>query len=296
MIRVRPLEAKPETCKTGVAATTDCNSRYVYLNPYEGAKYAVAEAARNLSCVGAEPLAVTDNLNFGSPENPVGYWQLSLACLGIAEACAEFNTPVTGGNVSLYNETLDSDGRPTPIYPTPVIGMVGLIPDITGVCGQGWQNSGDLIYLLGSDDLTLGGSEYLAVIHQLVTGNPPHIDFELEKKIQQAVRHGIRSGWLHSAHDCAEGGLTVALAECCISGQLGAEITLNSSQNRLDKQLFGEGGSRIIVSVKPEFEMVWQEYLQQKLSKNWSKIGQVIEELCLKVIESDQVSLINLSL
>jgi phosphoribosylformylglycinamidine synthase len=296
VIRVRPIDAKPETCKIGVAATTDCNSRYVYLNPYEGAKYAVAEAARNLSCVGAEPLAVTDNLNFGSPENPVGYWQLSLSCLGIAEACAEFNTPVTGGNVSLYNETLDSGERPTPIYPTPVIGMVGLIPDITAICGQGWQNSEDLIYLLGDDSLTLGGSEYLATMHQLVAGNPPHFDFELEKKIQKAVRQGIRTGWLNSAHDCAEGGLTVALAECCISGELGAKITLNAAQIRLDKVLFGEGGSRIIVSVKPELETVWHDYLQQELGKNWAKIGQVTEQSSLQILSFNQEMLIDTSL
>ncbi|XTZ11103.1 MAG: phosphoribosylformylglycinamidine synthase subunit PurL, partial [cyanobacterium endosymbiont of Rhopalodia yunnanensis] len=152
IIRIRPIEANPNTCKIGIAATTDCNSRYVYLDPYEGAKAAVAEAARNLSCVGAEPLAVTDNLNFGSPENPTGYWQLALACKGISEACRDLNTPVTGGNVSLYNETLDSAGKPQPIYPTPVIGMVGLIPDITKICSQGWQKIGDLIYIIGIEN------------------------------------------------------------------------------------------------------------------------------------------------
>ncbi len=153
VVRVRPIDAKPEDCQTGVAATTDCNPRYVYLNPYEGAKYAVVEAARNLSCVGAEPLAVTDNLNFGSPEKPIGYWQLANACRGVADACRAMNTPVTGGNVSLYNETLDSNGNPQPIYPTPVIGMVGLIPDITKICGQSWTNEGDIIYLLGSSSI-----------------------------------------------------------------------------------------------------------------------------------------------
>ncbi|MFM6057315.1 MAG: phosphoribosylformylglycinamidine synthase subunit PurL, partial [Microcystis aeruginosa] len=179
VIRVRPLGANPANSRRGVAATTDCNPRYVYLDPYNGAKLAVAEAARNLSCVGADPIAVTDNLNFGSPENSIGYWQLATACQGIAEACREMNTPVTGGNVSLYNETVDAAGSPQSIYPTPVIGMVGLVPDIGQICGQGWQKAGDLIYILGFSLPTIGASEYLAVIHGLVTGKPPVIDFEL---------------------------------------------------------------------------------------------------------------------
>ncbi|MFM7476920.1 MAG: phosphoribosylformylglycinamidine synthase subunit PurL, partial [Microcystis aeruginosa] len=221
VIRVRPLGANPANSRRGVAATTDCNPRYVYLDPYNGAKLAVAEAARNLSCVGADPIAVTDNLNFGSPENSIGYWQLATACQGIAEACGEMNTPVTGGNVSLYNETVDAAGSPQSIYPTPVIGMVGLEPDIGQICGQGWQKAGDLIYILGFSLPTIGASEYLAVIHGLVTGKPPVIDFELERKVQAACRRGIRAGWVKSAHDCAEGGLATALAECSISGQLG---------------------------------------------------------------------------
>lgn len=272
VIRLRSqINPNPEA-NAGLAATVDCNARHVYLNPYEGALAAVAEAARNLSCVGAEPVAVTDNLNFGSPEKPIGYWQLAEACRGLADGCRKFSTPVTGGNVSLYNETLDSAGKPQPIYPTPVVGMVGLVPDLTKVCGQGFQAEGDLIYLLGvgTDStgegvVTLGGSEYLKLIHQTVAGQPPKIDVELELKVQAACRHGIRRGWIRSAHDCAEGGIAIALAESCIGGQKGATITLSSSQLRLDTVLFGEGGARILVSVAPENQAEWERYCREQL-------------------------------
>ena len=276
VVRVLPVGSNPAQAKIGVAATTDCNGRYVYLDPYEGAKAAVAEAARNLTCVGAEPLAVTDNLNFPSPEKPIGYWQLAKSCQGIAAACRALNTPVTGGNVSLYNETVDSEGNPQPIYPTPVIGMVGLVPDITKVCGQGWQAPGDIIYLLGtSEQNTLGGSEYLAVIHGLVAGKPPVVDFALEEKVQQVCRQGIRQGWVKSAHDCAEGGIAVALAESCLSGNLGAEVSLQKTARRLDELLFGEAASKIIVSVNPENQATWEAYLTENLAQNWERIGVV---------------------
>lgn len=271
VIRLRSQVTPDPKANAGLAATVDCNARYVYLNPYEGALAAVAEAARNLSCVGAEPVAVTDNLNFGSPEKPVGYWQLAEACRGLADGCRAFSTPVTGGNVSLYNETLDSTGKPQPIYPTPVVGMVGLIPDLTTVCGQGWQAAGDLIYLLGTgtestSSVTLGGSEYLKVIHQIVAGQPPKVDIDLELKVQAACREGIRRGWVRSAHDCAEGGLAIALAESSISGEKGATITLAKSQLRSDTLLFGEGGARILVSVAPIHQADWERYCQTNLS------------------------------
>lgn len=301
VVRVRPINAKPGDCTTGVAATTDCNPRYVYLDPYEGAKAAVAEAARNLSCVGAEPLAVTDNLNFGSPEKPVGYWQLANACQGIADACREMGTPVTGGNVSLYNETLDSGGNPTPIYPTPVIGMVGLVPDITKICGQSWTNPGDVIYLLGcppTSQSSLGASEYLAAIHQTVAGKPPVVDFNLEKSVQAACRHGISQGWIKSAHDLAEGGLAVALAEACIGNNLGATVTIPVSESqRLDEVLFGEVASQIIVSVNSEIINTWEAYLRDNLAGSWSKIGLVGEfPSDLKILTNDNLSLINVKI
>jgi phosphoribosylformylglycinamidine synthase subunit PurL len=298
VIRVRPLDAKPADCTIGVAATTDCNPRYVYLDPYEGAKAAVAEAARNLSCVGAEPLAVTDNLNFGSPEKPVGYWQLAKACKGIADACRELSTPVTGGNVSLYNETLDSQGNPQPIYPTPVIGMVGLVPDLTKICGQSWTKEGDVIYLLGNSNYVLGGSEYLATVHGTVAGKPPVVNFELEKSVQAACRHGIRQGWIKSAHDLAEGGLAVALAEACIGNNLGATVQVAISESqRLDEVLFGEVASQIVVSVSPAEIDPWEIYLRDNLAGDWGKLGVVGQSQSnLEILTNDNLSLINVKM
>jgi phosphoribosylformylglycinamidine synthase len=310
-------EVPPPAVIPGVAATVDCNSRYVYLDPYEGAKAVVAEAARNLSCVGAEPVAVTDNLNFGSPEKPIGYWQLASACRGIADACRELGTPVTGGNVSLYNETVDAEGNPQPIYPTPVIGMVGLIPDLTKISGQAWLKKGDLIYVLGMGESsqnselpsesskietspTLGGSEYLAAIHGIVAGKPPRIDFELERKVQSVCRDGIRQGWVGSAHDCAEGGIAIALAESCISAKMGAEIHLSFNSEKIgrwDEILFGEMGNCIVVSVAPKNQEIWESYLQEHLTNMWQKIGLVCcAESPLRVVSADNQVLIEVAM
>ncbi len=233
--------------KKGLALTTDCNSRYVYLDPYTGAKIAVAEAARNLVCSGAEPLAVTDCLNFGNPDKPEIFWQFKEAAKGMSEACRALKTPVTGGNVSFYNESYGEA-----IYPTPVVGMVGLLEDVEKRCTQAFKTAGDYVVLLGETYDELGGSEYLATCHQLVKGLPPQLDLAKECAVQQTVLAAIRQGLLHSAHDLAEGGLAVALAECCFGNEIGAQIELQSQGLRLDSLLFGESQSRILVSVQAE--------------------------------------------
>ncbi|MFH0799624.1 MAG: phosphoribosylformylglycinamidine synthase subunit PurL [Pseudomonadota bacterium] len=235
--------------KKGIAISTDCNSRYCYLDPYAGAALAVAEAARNVSCAGAMPLAITDCLNFGNPEKPEIMWQFKQAVAGISDACRAFSTPVTGGNVSFYNET-----KGDAIYPTPTIGMVGLIDDVEARCTQWWKGEGDIIILLGKNELELGGSEYLKQIHGKVAGRPPALDFDREKAVQGACRAGIGRGIVRQAHDISDGGIAVALAECSITrpeGILGARVVLDEGL-RPDALLFGESASRIIVSVLPK--------------------------------------------
>ncbi len=231
-----------------IAATTDCNGRLVYLEPRTGAKIAMAEAARNLVCVGAVPTAVTNNLNFGNPLKSHIYYQLREAVLGMAEACDTFETPVTGGNVSLYNET---DGRA--IYPTPVIGMVGVIEDVEKITPQAFQRTGDIIVLLGTNTNEIGGSEYLYITASLVAGTPPAVNLDAERSLQQTVLEMNYELKIRSAHDCSEGGLACALAEAVLGdgdNPFGASITLDD-QIRPVPLLFGEGQGRIIVSCDP---------------------------------------------
>src|SRR5437667_258414 len=231
-----------------LAATTDCNSLYCALDPREGGKIAVAEAARNLTCSGARPLAVTDNLNFGNPYKPENFWQLREAIEGIAEACRAFGTPATGGNVSLYNES------PAGVVdPTPTIAMVGLIDDEKYITTQWFKNEGDIIILIGEIGNELGGSRFLKICHGCEEGPPPRVDLELEIKVQDAVRDLIRKGLVKGAHDCSEGGLGVALAESCFNPQeiFGAEINLEAGDTAAATLLFNESQSRIVISVVP---------------------------------------------
>jgi phosphoribosylformylglycinamidine synthase len=232
-----------------LAVTADCNSLYCVLNPYTGAASAVAEAARNLVCAGARPLALTDCLNFGNPQRPDIMWQFILAVEGIADACKALQIPVVSGNVSFYNET-----RGLSIYPTPIIGMVGLLDHVEQAVSQGFKAEGDAILLLGETGEDLGGTEYLRAVHHREQGTPPVLNLERETALQRVVLQAVEQGLVRSAHDCAEGGLAVALAESCLSatnGPLGAEIVLDRHGLRRDSLLFGESQSRIILSVKP---------------------------------------------
>ena len=216
--------------------------------PRTGAQAAVAEAARNIVCTGAVPMAITNNLNFGNPEKPHIYYQLSESVQGMAEACRIFETPVTGGNVSLYNET---DGRA--IYPTPVVGMVGVVEDVDHITTADFKNVGDAIILLGDNTNELGGSEYLYVFHDLVAGAPPSVDLLGERSLQQAVLGMITKGLVASAHDCAEGGLAIALAESAVGGEqtLGVDVALTDALPVVPL-FFGEAQGRIIVSCAPD--------------------------------------------
>lgn len=241
----------------GIAATTDCNSRYVYLDPYRGGQIAVAEAARNLVCSGAVPLAVTDCLNFGSPEKPEIFWQFKEAVAGLSDACREFATPVTGGNVSIYNET---NGEA--IYPTPLVGMVGLVEDLNHVTTMGFKEDGDIIILLGKNLDELGGTTYISVFHGLEAGRPPELNFQLEKLVQKTTLSLIRKGLVKSAHDCSEGGLAVALAECCVASNKGADINLTDG-NRATALLFAESQSRIVISTPKDQVDVVLHYLNE---------------------------------
>ena len=256
--------------RKAIALTTDCNARFVYIDPRAGAAMAVAEAARNVSVSGGRPLGVTDCLNFGSPERPEILWQFKEAVAGIAEACRALEIPVVGGNVSFYNETLGQA-----ILPTPVIGVAGVLDDLDGRCTQWFETTGDRVALLGPDAVSLGGSEYLWTIHRRVAGRLAPLDLGLERAVQEACRAAIGAHLLRSAHDCAEGGLAVALAEACVSGPapMGAEIDVPPN-GVAPLLLFGEGPSRVVVSVPAEAVRHF-ERLMGEFAIPWRWIGAV---------------------
>ncbi|MGG4267650.1 phosphoribosylformylglycinamidine synthase subunit PurL [Peribacillus simplex] len=266
-----------------LAMTTDCNSRYIYLDPETGGKIAVAEAARNIICSGAEPLAITDCLNFGNPEKPEIFWQLEKAADGMSEACRSLSTPVIGGNVSLYNET---NGEA--IYPTPVVGMVGLVSDLQHITTQSFKSESDLIYVVGKAKAEFGGSELQKMLDGKIFGRAPELDLSVEQKRQQQILTAIKKGLVASAHDLSEGGLAVALAESLFgTSKLGAKVDISGEPV---SELFSETQSRFLLSINPENQTAFEALVEDAIC-----IGSVTEENTLvvtadsdsKVLEAD---------
>lgn len=256
--------------RKALAMTTDCNSRYIYLDPETGGKIAVAEAARNIVASGGVPLAITDCLNFGNPEKPEIFWQIEKSVDGMSEACNVLSTPVIGGNVSLYNERSG-----TAVYPTPVVGMVGLVEDIDHITTQSFKEAGDLIYLIGETKPEFGGSELQKLTKGEIFGKAPELNLEVEEKAQKQVLSAIRAGVVASAHDVSEGGVAVALAESLMgSGNLGAEVTL---QGEATTALFSESQSRFVLTVKKENQAQFESLVDA------TYIGTVTDSSDLKI-------------
>ncbi len=232
----------------GLVAKTDCNGRYVYLNPRRGGQIAVVESARNVVCSGGKPMAITNCLNFGNPYKPEVYWTFKEALGGMGDACRALNTPVTGGNVSFYNENPDSA-----IFPTPIIGMLGLIEDVENhTTTPDFKEEGDAILYIGADRKGLGGTEYLKVVHGLTTGDAPALDIDFEVKLQESLLEAIKTGFITAAHDISDGGVSVTLAEMAIFGGVGANVNMDVLTGSLHEVLFSEAQSGVVVTVKPE--------------------------------------------
>lgn len=260
--------------RKALAMTTDCNARYAYLDPKVGGAIAVAEAARNIICSGAEPLAITDNLNFGNPEKPEVFWQIEQAADGMSEACRILNTPVIGGNVSLYNETSG-----TAIYPTPVVGMVGLVKDLNDITTQQFKNAGDLIYIVGETKDEFGGSELQKILNGKIFGKAPELNIEVEKERQDQILKAIQTGLVESAHDLSEGGLSVALSECLFGAKnLGATVKISGNPV---SALFSETQSRFLVSVKKENQSEFEKLVEAEL------IGEVTSSENLQILAEE---------
>jgi len=268
----------------GLAMSTDCNGRYVYLNPRMGGQIAVVESARNVVCSGGEPLAITNCLNFGNPQDPEIYWQFKEAVTGIGEACRALNTPVTGGNVSFYNET-----GGTAVYPTPVIGMVGLLENINQSTTIEFKGAGDFIVTLGALNGCLGGSEYLRTIHGKIQGPIPHLNLELEMGIQELCLEAIKKGIIKSAHDLSDGGLAVNISESIVHSKQGLGARLDVVRKLQNNELlFGECQSVIVVTLEESalYELI---LLAQKLDMHTQTIGRVTDTNSLVI--NDQINI-----
>ncbi len=260
-----------ETSKA-LAMTTDCNARYVNADPYTGTQIAVAEAARNIVCSGGEPTAITNCLNFGNPYNPEAYWQFVQAVKGMGDACRKFETPVTGGNVSFYNQTT-LNGREEPVFPAPVIGMLGILHNKNHQTTIGFKEKGDMIFLIGRSIEDISSSEYLYSYHQVEKSPAPFFDLEEEYKVQQAVKDLIEHGMIRSAHDVSEGGLFITLLESAMARNMGFDIT-TSADIRRDAFLFGEAQGRVVVSVTSSNETQFVDFMLEK-NVPFSTLGHV---------------------
>jgi phosphoribosylformylglycinamidine synthase len=268
----RPCDAAVVAVKgtdKAIALTIDCNARYVYADPQKGCAIAVAEAARNITCAGGEPVAITNCLNFGNPYVPEVYWQFVSAIKGMSEACTKFQTPVTGGNVSFYNQSSDEG----PVFPTPTIGMLGVLDDKNTLMTSNFKAEGDLIYLIGESQNDIASSQYLASFHNITVAPAPYFDLEKEYDMHQVVKQLIKEQLIQSAHDVADGGLYIALLESAMSNGLGFEIE-SEADMRKDAFLFGEAQGRVVVSVKPEQQEAFIELLATS-STEFSLLGTV---------------------
>jgi phosphoribosylformylglycinamidine synthase len=257
---------------TALALTTDCNSRYVHADPKVGAMIAVSEAARNIVCSGGEPLAITNCLNFGNPYNPEVYWQFKEAVTGMGEACRKYDAPVTGGNVSFYNQA-SIEGKTEPVHPTPVIGMLGIVKEKQHMMSLDFKEKGDMIFLIGKSVNDLACSQYLYSVKGVRESPPPHFDLDYEYRIQQAVLGLIRGGLVRSAHDVSDGGLYVALVESAMPRDLGFDIT-SPAEVRKDAFLFGEAQSRVVVTVNHDEETEFIDYMMDQ-QLHFSALGHV---------------------
>ena len=275
----------------GLAVKTDCNGRYVYLNPRRGGQIAVAEAARNVVCSGAKPMAITNCLNFGNPYKPEVYWTFKEALAGMGDACRMFNTPVTGGNVSFYNENPKAA-----VFPTPVIGMLGLIEDLENHrMTPGFKEEGDSIFYIGAERTGLGGSEYLSTLFDLTTGDAPEIDLEFEAGLQQALLESIRKGLISSAHDLSDGGLAIALAEKAIFSGIGANVDISELGEKLHEVLYSEAQSGVVISSSKEKAGAVQNHFREsgipiyKLGETGGKSLTLKNLLSMKVDELEEI-------
>ena len=258
--------------RTALALTTDCNARYVHADPKKGAMIAVSEAARNIVCSGGDPLAITNCLNFGNPYNPEVYWQFVQAVTGMGEACRKFDTPVTGGNVSFYNQA-SIEGKTEPVFPTPIIGMLGIVREKEHIMSLDFKEKGDMIFLIGESVNDLAGSQYLHSVHGIRESPAPHFDLDYEYRIQEAVKGLIRGRMIRSAHDVSDGGLYITLVESAMPRKLGFDIT-SPAEIRKDAFLFGEAQSRVVVTVNQATETDFIDYMMD-LDLHFSALGHV---------------------